>query len=102
MWASTTISPFSSSCATIRNKSGLSGSVAVSNQCIKASKDINSSQSKSPLFFGAGNVILTKVEEIRVDDLPVESVSKDDVFSMKIDQVIRPSSKLYKIIGKPS
>lgn len=37
-------------------------------------------------------------EEIRLDDESVDSVSKGDVFSMQIDEVIRPSSKLYKIV----
>lgn len=44
-------------------------------------------------------VIKTDVQEIRVDGLYVESVLKGDIFSIKIDETIRPSSKLYKIIS---
>jgi putative protease len=43
--------------------------------------------------------IKTNVQEIRVDDTNVDSVTKGDVFSMKIDEAIRPSSKLYKIVS---
>ncbi len=42
--------------------------------------------------------IKTTVEEIRVDDTSVDSVKKGNVFSIKIDETIRPSSKLYKLI----
>ncbi|NNF22461.1 MAG: U32 family peptidase [Saprospiraceae bacterium] len=43
-------------------------------------------------------VIKFKVEEMRVEDTPVDNVTKGDHFSLKVDEVIRPSSKLYKII----
>ena len=43
--------------------------------------------------------IKTNVEEIRVDDITVESVVKGDLFSIKINEVIRPSSKLYKVLS---
>ncbi|MCP4442371.1 MAG: U32 family peptidase [Aureispira sp.] len=39
------------------------------------------------------------VEELRVDDVKVESVKKGDVFSFKVDETIRPSAKLYKIVS---
>ncbi|MCG8573402.1 MAG: U32 family peptidase [Flavobacteriales bacterium] len=41
----------------------------------------------------------TEVDEIRVDEVSVDTVEKGEVFSMKIDEIIRPSSKLYKIIS---
>lgn len=44
-------------------------------------------------------VFKAELTEIRVDDLAVDSVSKGDVFSIKTDEVIRPSSKLYKIVS---
>lgn len=44
-------------------------------------------------------VIKTDVQEIRVDDINVESVLKGDVFSIKVNETIRPSSKLYKIVS---
>lgn len=37
------------------------------------------------------------VDELRVDGEVVESIAKGDVFSMKIDQVITPGAKVYKI-----
>ncbi|MBT8191441.1 MAG: U32 family peptidase [Bacteroidia bacterium] len=43
-------------------------------------------------------VIKFKVEEMRVEDTPVDNVTKGDHFSLKVNEVIRPSSKLYKII----
>ncbi len=43
----------------------------------------------------------TEVSEIRVDDLVVEQVSKGDVFSIRVNETIRPSSKLYKLISAP-
>lgn len=43
-------------------------------------------------------VINTEVAEIRMDDQQVESVSKGDVFSMPINEMVRPSDKLYKIV----
>ncbi|MBT8219084.1 MAG: U32 family peptidase [Bacteroidia bacterium] len=39
-----------------------------------------------------------QVDEMRVDDAPAESVNKGDVFSMKVEETIRPSAKLYKIV----
>jgi putative protease len=44
-------------------------------------------------------VVKTNVEEIRVGDVKVDSVLKGEVFSIKVNEVIRPSSKLYKIVG---
>lgn len=41
-------------------------------------------------------IIKTKVEEIRMNDNPVEEVKKGDVFSIKVPEKIRPSDKLYK------
>lgn len=41
-------------------------------------------------------IIKTKVEEIRMNDKPVEEVKKGDVFSIKVPEKIRPSDKLYK------
>jgi putative protease len=43
-------------------------------------------------------VIKTDVNEIRVDDVSVNSVEKGNTFSMKVDEPIRSSSKLYKIV----
>ncbi len=43
-------------------------------------------------------VIRGKVSELRKDDGPVDSVSKGDVFSMPVDNMIRPSDKLYIIV----
>lgn len=43
-------------------------------------------------------VVKMNIDEIRVNDQAVDSVSKGEHFSLKIDQVIRPSSKLYKIL----
>ncbi len=43
-------------------------------------------------------VIESIVEEIRVNLKPVEKTVKGDLFSMKIDQKVRRSDKLYKII----
>ncbi len=41
-------------------------------------------------------IIKTKVEEIRMNDNPVEEVKKGDVFSIKVPEKIRPFDKLYK------
>jgi putative protease len=41
----------------------------------------------------------TKIEELRVDDISVECVEKGNVFSTKVDEVIKPSTKLYKIVS---
>ena len=43
-------------------------------------------------------VVKTEVQELRVDDRTVDSVEKGDVFSLKTDQKIRASAKLYKIV----
>ncbi len=43
-------------------------------------------------------VVETVVEEIRVDLKPVEETKKGEFFSVKIDQKIRRSDKLYKIV----
>lgn len=43
-------------------------------------------------------LIKTKVEEIRVNDQPVDEVKKGDVFSIKIPEKIRQGDKLYKWI----
>jgi putative protease len=44
-------------------------------------------------------VIETSVDEIRVDDKKVEEAQKGDYFSIRIDEIIRPSDKLYKIVN---
>ncbi len=44
-------------------------------------------------------VIETSVEEIRVDDIIVEEVQKGEHFSIRIDDPIRASDKLYKVVG---
>jgi putative protease len=41
-------------------------------------------------------VIEMKIEELRVDDRPVEEVKKGDRFSMKVGKKIRKSDKLFK------
>ncbi|MFM1877547.1 MAG: hypothetical protein RLZZ241_413 [Bacteroidota bacterium] len=43
-------------------------------------------------------VIKTVAQEIRVDNKAVQSVEKGAIFSIKAEQRIRPSSKLYKIV----
>ena len=43
--------------------------------------------------------IITSVEEMRVDLKPVEEAVKGDHFSIKLDQKIRPSDKLYKWVA---
>ena len=47
----------------------------------------------------ATGVVKTELQEIRVDGLNVESVIKGDIFSIKINEIVRPSSKLYKIVN---
>ncbi len=42
-------------------------------------------------------VIKTKVKELRLEDKPVEQVNKGDNFSMPLDEIIRPSDKLYRM-----
>ncbi len=44
-------------------------------------------------------VIEAKVEEIRVDLKPVDQTQKGERFSIKLDQTIRRSDKLYKIVN---
>lgn len=43
--------------------------------------------------------IITTVEEMRVDLKPVDEVVKGEHFSIKLDQKIRPSDKLYKWVA---
>jgi putative protease len=43
-------------------------------------------------------VVEAKVEEIRVDLKPVETTKRGERFSIKLDQTIRRSDKLYKIV----
>ncbi|MBK8944593.1 MAG: U32 family peptidase [Ignavibacteriae bacterium] len=43
-------------------------------------------------------VIETSVNEIRVDDKIVDEVKQGENFSIKIDELIRPSDKLYKVV----
>lgn len=42
-------------------------------------------------------IIKTIVNELRVDDKTVNQVKRNENFSLPIDQVIRPSDKMYKI-----
>ncbi len=42
--------------------------------------------------------ITTTVEELRVDNSPVEEVAKGASFSLPVSETIRPSDKLYKIL----
>lgn len=44
-------------------------------------------------------IIQTKVHELRIQDIPVHSVKKGDLFSMPLRSKIRPSDKLYKVIN---
>lgn len=43
--------------------------------------------------------IFAELDEARVDLKPVPTVFKGDHFSMKLDQKIRPSDKLYKLVA---
>ena len=43
--------------------------------------------------------IKTEVKEMRVDNQSVDSVKKGDLFSMEINEVIKPSCKLYKVVS---
>lgn len=43
--------------------------------------------------------VFTTLEEARVDLEPVETVKKRQRFSMKVDEKIRPSDKLYKLVS---
>jgi len=42
----------------------------------------------------------TEVKEMRVNNICVDSVRKGDIFSIKINEIISPSCKLYKIVSK--
>lgn len=44
-------------------------------------------------------VIETLIDEIRVDDKPVEEAQKGQHFSIRVDEPIRPSDKLYKVVS---
>jgi len=44
-------------------------------------------------------IIQSKVEEIRVDLKKVESAKQGDRFSIRLDQIVRRSDKLFKMIG---
>ncbi len=44
-------------------------------------------------------IIETYVEEIRVDDKEVGEVKKGDYFSIRVDETIRASDKIYKIVN---
>lgn len=41
----------------------------------------------------------TEIKEMRVDDIRVDSVEKGHTFSIKVDEIIKPSTKLYKIVS---
>jgi putative protease len=43
-------------------------------------------------------MVKTTVSELRVDNEPVEEVKKGDVFSTPVEEKVRPSDKLYKIV----
>ncbi|WP_299251834.1 peptidase U32 family protein [uncultured Cytophaga sp.] len=47
----------------------------------------------------AFGILKMDVQEIRKDNISVDSVFKGDVFSMEVSEVIRPSTKLYKIVS---
>jgi len=38
------------------------------------------------------------VEEIRVDDQPTDKITKGTVFTIKVNEKVRPSDKLYKLV----
>jgi U32 family peptidase len=42
----------------------------------------------------------TEVKEMRVNNICVDSVRKGEIFSIKINEIISPSCKLYKIVSK--
>lgn len=44
-------------------------------------------------------VVKTEIKEMRVDDISTESVRKGNIFSIKVNEIIRPSCKLYKIVS---
>jgi putative protease len=43
-------------------------------------------------------MVKTTVKELRVDNEKVDEVKKGDVFSTPVDEKVRPSDKLYKIV----
>jgi putative protease len=43
-------------------------------------------------------IIQDKITELRMEDVPVNSVNKGDIFSFPLNKKIRPSDKLYKVI----
>jgi len=45
-------------------------------------------------------IIQGKVSELRVDDQPIDSVTKGQYFSMPIRTKVRPSDKLYKLVAR--
>jgi len=47
----------------------------------------------------ATGIIETVAGEIRLNDKQVKSVKKGDNFSMRLDYIVRPSDKLYKIVN---
>jgi len=44
--------------------------------------------------------IQTTATELRVDDKQVGEVKKGDLFSLPLDEVVRPSDKLYKVVSQ--
>ncbi len=44
-------------------------------------------------------IVESVVEELRVDDRPVETVTKGQSFSLRIPEIIRASDKLYKVVS---
>lgn len=44
-------------------------------------------------------IIETAIDEIRVDDKDVDEVNKGEYFSIRIDETIRASDKLYKVVS---
>lgn len=43
-------------------------------------------------------IIQAEITELRVDNKPVEMVKKGEVFTMPVEQKIRPSDRLYKLL----
>lgn len=43
-------------------------------------------------------VLETKVEELRLEDLPTKTVSKGDLCSISLPQKVRPNDKVYKFV----
>lgn len=46
-------------------------------------------------------VVKTIVEEMRMDDIPVQEVKKGDIFSIKLPEKVRTNDKLYKVVKEP-